>query len=87
MYSKWQILRNVPHDQTMRMKHEHHKFSGWFSSGSLNATKTYVFDTVRLVQRIHSSFFPLITNGNRGEREEEKNTSQISTNRRRKRRL
>lgn len=22
-YAKWQILRNVPHDQTMRMKHEH----------------------------------------------------------------
>lgn len=86
MYSKWQILRNVPHDQTIRMKHEHHKFSGWCSSGSLNATKTYVFDTVRLVQRIHSSFFPLITNGNRGERRK-KNTSQISTNRRRKTRL
>lgn len=73
MNSKWQILRNVPHDQTMRMKHEHHKFSGWFSSGSLNATKTYVFDTVRLVQRIHSSFSPSLQMATE-EREKKKKT-------------
>lgn len=67
MYAKWQILRNIPHDQTMRMKHEHTlrfwlAFIGFsrtlFCVESVKFYSLLVFCLLnRLIQRI-CRFFP-----------------------------